>query len=98
MAACKQVTKAMLKQPIEVRLENEVPDFSRAKEIAFLKAAEVSEDPMLLAWFDKKAGEFSPRVECCGEEEPSWLIYARSRGANIIVDINDEDYVFVYYG
>jgi hypothetical protein len=35
-------------------------------------------------------------VECCGDEKPAWLIYAESRGGRIVVDINDEDFIFVY--
>jgi hypothetical protein len=51
---------------------------------------------MLLAWFDRKSGTFSPDVICCGDTKPSWLVYADSRGADISVDVNDLDYVFVY--
>jgi hypothetical protein len=51
---------------------------------------------MLLAWFDKKNGRFSPPVECCGDEKPAWIIYAESRGGNITIDINQEAYVFIY--
>lgn len=98
MSACKHLTKSMLERPIEVRVKDGISDFQEAKAIAGRKAAEVAEDPMLLAWFDKKAGEFSPKVECCAEGKPSWLVYAESRGGKIIVDINDEEYVFVYYG
>jgi hypothetical protein len=51
---------------------------------------------MLLAWYEKKTGRYSPPVECCGKEKPSWVVYAESRGGNITIDINKEEYVFIY--
>ena len=44
---------------------------------------------MLLAWYDRGAGTFSPRVTCCGDDKPAWLIYAESRGGDLIIDINE---------
>jgi len=73
-------------------------DLMSARAIADHKARELSSDPMLLAWFDGKNGKFSPDVICCGTEKPTWLVYAESRGGDIAVDINNEDYVFVYRG
>jgi hypothetical protein len=51
---------------------------------------------MLLAWYNGGTGAFSPQVPCCGDDRPGWLIYAESRGGNLVIDINDEAYVFVY--
>lgn len=51
---------------------------------------------MLLAWYDEGSGAFSPPVECCSEEMPGWLVYARSRGGNLIVDVNNEKLIFVF--
>ena len=51
---------------------------------------------MLLSWYDAGTGRFSPDVECCSEEKPGWVVYAESRGAGITVDINDEQFVFIY--
>lgn len=96
MTACIQLAKSMLANPIEVRAEDENLDFTRAKHIADQKAQDVSKDPLLLAWFDKKTGRFSPQVECCDPDKPAWLVYAESREGTIVVDINDEEYVFVY--
>jgi hypothetical protein len=96
MTACIQLSKSMLKNPIEVRVEDENLDFAGAKRIADQKAADISKDPMLLAWFDKKYERFSPLVECCGDDKPAWLVYAESRGGTIVIDINGEEYVFVY--
>lgn len=96
MADCMFVTKEMLNGPMEVRVDEKCLNFRTAKSIADRKAASVGSDPMLVSWFDRKAGRFSPDIICCDTEKPSWLVYAQSRGASISVDINDEDYVFVY--
>jgi hypothetical protein len=93
---CTHVSQEMLNHPVIVRADDNSLDLTRARAIADEKARELSSDPMLLAWFDKKRGKFSPDVTCCGSDKPSWLVYAESRGADISVDINNEDYVFVY--
>lgn len=93
---CTYVTQEMLDHPVMVQVNDNPLDLTRAKAIADHKARELSSDPMLLAWFDRKMGKFSPDVICCGSDKPTWLVYAESRGADISVDINNEDYVFVY--
>jgi len=96
MGITRVLNRDMLGEVIEVQVEGEELDFVRAREIADAKVRERVEEPMLMAWFDRATGEFSPNVECCSEEKPGWLVYAESRGGNVIVDINDEQYVFVY--
>ena len=95
MATCKSVTKQMLTDAIDVSIDSNL-DFDKAREIADQKALQVTDEPMLMAWYEKKTGKFSPQVECCSEEKPGWLVYAESRGGNVIVDINSQEYVFVY--
>ena len=60
------------------------------------RARELIAEPMLLAWYNGGTGKFSPQVTCCGDDKPAWLIYAESRGGNLVIDINDEAFVFVY--
>lgn len=69
---------------------------SEAKRLADAAARDRVPDPMLLAWFSRKTGEHSPKVECCGEDKPAWLVYAESRGGNLTIRLNDGEYVFVY--
>ena len=73
-------------------------DFPLARSLARQRAGEVSVVPMLLAWFDRTRGRFSPNITCCREDKPSWLTYAESRGGDIVISINDLDYVFVFRG
>jgi len=86
----------MIPNAIEVSIDAKHLKLEQAKLVADQKASEISESHMLLAWYDKKTGTYSPRVECCNEEKPGWLVYAESRGGQIIIDINSLEYVFVY--
>jgi hypothetical protein len=88
----------MLVDPVDVAVEDTSLGFEEAKEIADRRAREISEDAMLIAWFDRQSGRFSPQVECGGKAKPAWLVYAESRGGNIVIDVNRETYVFVYLG
>ncbi len=96
MVTCRTLTTDMLPNPVSIHLDDEIVDLKSAKLIADQKAFEMAPDPMLLAWYEAKSGRFSPQVECCSEEKPGWVVYAESRGGNIAIDINDEEYVFIY--
>jgi hypothetical protein len=98
MADCRFVTKEMLSNPIGIRADDESLDYYRARSLADQAAREVDSDNMLVSWFDKKAGKYSPDIICCDTEKPTWLVYAESHGGNITVEVNDLDYVFVYAG
>ena len=97
MQDCKIPTREILRNPVLIYQAGPV-DFGLAREIADRKAREMSADPMLLAWYDAKSGKFSPPVECCSETKPGWIVYAESRGGNLVIDINDEEYIFIYLG
>jgi hypothetical protein len=88
--------KDMLKNPIHLEVDDDKLDFARAKQLADREAQKISPDPLLLAWYNGKNGKFSPPVVCCVEDKPAWLIYSESRGGSICIDINDEEFVFVY--
>ena len=96
MAGCIPLSREMLKDPIDIGVPDEPLDFARARAIADRRARELAPKPMLLAWYDRGAGAFSPQVTCCGDAKPAWLMYAESRGGDLVIDINQEAYVFVY--
>ena len=96
MADCILLTRAMLKNPIDLEVHDAPLDFARARAIAEARARQEAADPMLLAWYDRGADRFSPQVTCCGDDKPAWLVYAESRGGDLVIDINREAYVFVY--
>ena len=96
MADCIPLSREMLKDPIDIGVADEPLDFARARAIAEARARQEDPEPMLLAWHDRATGRFSPQVTCCGDDKPAWLIYAESRGGDLVIDINHEAYVFVY--
>ena len=95
MEKCEIVTKGVLTNAVLIHKGMPL-DFGQAREIADQKAQELGSDPMLLAWYEAKSGKFSPPVECCNEVKPGWIVYAESRGGTITIDINDEEYIFIY--
>jgi hypothetical protein len=86
----------MLPNPVDLTIEDPALDFPRAKEAADRRAREFCPEPLLLAWFDRAAGRFSPNIPCCREDLPTWLVYALSRGGDLVIDINHEAFIFVY--
>ena len=96
MATCTAVTKEILKDPVNILVDENDLNLKKARRIADKRAGEIASQPMLLAWYEKSSGRFSPNVTCCSEEKPGWIVYAESRGGRIIIDINDEAYVFIY--
>ena len=96
MADCIPLSREMLRDPIDIAVADPLLDFARARVLAEARARQEAADPMLLAWYDRGTGRFSPQVTCCGDDKPAWLIYAESRGGDLVIDINREAYVFVY--
>lgn len=73
------------------------PDFDHAREAAEQRVKTYDSDPMLLAWYDRNNDRFSPEVSC--EEEggdPGWVNYAKNHGANLTVNVNHGEYIFMF--
>jgi Domain of unknown function (DUF5619) len=81
---------------LKVRVDDGNLDFVSAKKIAKGKARELAEDPMLLSWYSGKSGDFFPRYTCGNWHKPVWILFAESRGADLAVNINDGEYIFLY--
>ena len=81
---------------IKIRIDEKNLDFVNAKDIAKAKAKELAPDPMLLSWYNGNTGEYFPKLECGTWDKPVWIIFAESRGADIAIDINDGQYIFLY--
>jgi hypothetical protein len=96
MTECPTLTREMLPNPVDLTMEDEALDFPRAKAAADQRARDFCSEPMLLAWCDRDGGRFSPNITCCREDLPSWLAYGLSRGGDLIIDINNETFIFVY--
>ena len=74
MLECEIPKGDMLPNPVYVLLDKTGLDFKRAQDAARNLAKKIYWEPMLLSWFDKKAGKYSPKdVTCCTEEKTGWV-------------------------
>ena len=96
MTECTVLERKMLPNPIDIKVEGRKIDFMEARLIADQKAKELVKYPMLLGWYNSTNGSFSPNVTCCSEDKPGWLVYAETRGGNIVITINNDQFIFVY--
>jgi hypothetical protein len=81
---------------ITINTDNPDLEFTAAKDIASHRAKERCPDPMLLSWFQSKTGESYPNMECGPGDKPAWITYAESRGGDLVIDINQGQYIFIY--
>jgi uncharacterized surface protein with fasciclin (FAS1) repeats len=58
-------------------------------------AFEKCDNPMILSWKNGETGESYPDYECGAPGKPFWIRYAESRGANLTIDFNHGQYVFM---
>ena len=81
---------------IRLTIDNPNLDLESATDRPKEKAQELSDDPMLLAWSCGKTGEYYPKTECGRTDKPAWIVFAESRGADMAININDGEYIFLY--
>ena len=71
-------------------------DLAAASALAKEKARALDKNAMMLSFHSGKTGEFWPNYECGGDDRPPWIVFAQSRGYNLLVDINDGEFEFFY--
>ncbi len=95
MAQIHSITKNKAQEVFKIRVDTPDFDFLQAKQIAKDKAFELCDYPMILSWKKGKTGESYPDYECGVTDRPFWIRYAEGRGANLTIDFNDGDYIFM---
>lgn len=95
MVQIREITENQEEQILNLHIEDPELDFSGAKKIAKDKALEICDFPMILSWKNAKTGESYPDYECGITDRPFWIRYAEGRGANLTIDINEGDYIFM---
>lgn len=94
------MAKAPLKyhliNPVKIKTDHQGLDFVTAQSMADKKVKSLCPDPMLISWYDATTGDCHPDNKVCNAGKPGWLDYAESRNCDMTVDINDEQYVFIY--
>ena len=63
-SACRPLRRDMLPQPVDVHVSGGPVDLAQATHLAQARARELHPEVMLLAWFDRETGEYSPRITC----------------------------------
>ena len=76
----------------EINVQGVVLDYTAAHALA----GKVAGEAMLLAWYDGKNNAGYPEVQECTGNKPGWLAYALSHGANLAVNINGGEFIFVF--
>lgn len=95
MAQIRSITENQSKEYIEMQINGDALDFNTAKQAAKEKAFERCDHPMILSWKNGRTGETHPDYECGVNDRPFWIRYAEGRGANLTIDINRGEYVFM---
>ena len=94
------MAKAPLKyhliNPVKIKAEQQGLDFDMAHYMANEKVKSLCPDPTLISWYNATTGESYPEIKAGTSGKPGWLDYAQSRNCDVTVDINDEQFVFVY--
>ena len=88
--------KYQLINPVKIKTDKTDLDFVSAQTMAEEKARSLSQDPMLISWYNANTGESYPNTACGSPGKLGWLNYAESRNCDMTVDINDEQFVFIY--
>ncbi len=95
MAQIFEMNQDKTKEVLNIDIDDPAFDFLQAKQMAKDKASEKCDHPMILSWKNGKKGEFYPNYECGVADRPFWIRYAEGRGANLTVDFNKGEYVFM---
>jgi hypothetical protein len=81
---------------IEIKIDNPELEFSEAKEFAKQRATACCDDPMLLSWYQSQTGASYPNMEGGPGDKPAWMTDAESRGGDLVIDINQGRYIFIF--
>jgi len=84
------------KEIVKLQISESNLDFQSVKERVKEKAREHCPDPMLLSWYHRTTGEFYPKLECSFGDRPAWMVFAEARGANLTVNVNDGEFIFLF--
>lgn len=81
-----------------LQMDEEPADFQTAWKTAREKAREISPFAMMVSWYNGQTGEFHPDVDCGGDDRPVWISSAEAKGADLTIDVNEGEFVFLFVG
>lgn len=83
-------------EKIEIKVPEQELDLTAANGIAKEKARALNPNAMMLSFHSRKTGEFWPKYDCGSGGRSPWIVFAESRGYNLLIDINDGEFEFFY--
>lgn len=91
-----QADKALKHEIVNLQIAGRDLGFEEVSNQARSRAREISKDAMMLAWFNRRSGQGFPDYDCGAGEKPPWRVFAEARGANLTIDVNDGEFIFLY--
>ncbi len=88
--------EAQSHETIKLQITDRDLDYEKASDLARIRARAVDKDAMMLAWFNRRSGEGFPDYDCGSGNKPPWRVFAEARGANLTVNINNGEFIFIY--
>ncbi len=82
-------------ETVNLTIEGKEVEYELARRLSEAEASRIIDSPMLVAWFDGKKGEEHPSVPEC-LHKPGWIAYAEGHGGRVRVDVNDDEYSFIF--
>lgn len=91
------VSPAQEMQNVALHIDGFDLTWDLARDLAYRLAVQDDEDPMLVSWFDKSTGKFSPSCcKCQIKDGAAWEVYGKNHGGRYRISVNDDTYVFIY--
>ena len=88
--------KYQLINPVKIKTYSAELDFISAQGLADKKVESLSSASILISWYNATTGESYPDVKSRCAGKPGWLSHAELCNCDMTVDINDEQFVFIY--
>jgi hypothetical protein len=96
MVVSKMQLKYRLINPIKLKIDDDKLNFQMARQIADKRADKLCSNAVMLSWYNGTTGESHPQQKKRRAGCPGWISYAKKQGGDMTIDINNEQYVFVY--
>ena len=82
-------------ETVKITVDGKDVDFELARHLSECLASTFISEPMIIAWYDGKKGEEHPQVPEC-QHKPGWVAYAEGHGGRIRIDVNENEYSFIF--
>ena len=81
---------------INILLEAKNVDFEKAKQAALAIAEQENEYALVISWWDRKTGKYSPQcLKWDRKDIPGWELYGLNHEGRLRISINNDRFVFI---